>query len=74
MLYRQLLEPGVRRPSGGAVADSGGRRDALKLARALRSGDLAALGVSNAEQKKPMRDLSRAATTSRRRSTARIRS
>lgn len=66
-LYRQLLELGhdcqvvapslmPRKPGERIKTD---RRDALKLAHALRSGDLTAVWVPDAEQE-AMRDLSRA--------------
>ena len=66
-LYRQLLELGcdcqvvapslIPRAAGDRIKTD--RRDALKLARALRSGDLTAVWVPDAEQE-AMRDLSRA--------------
>jgi transposase len=66
-LYRQLLELGcdcqvvapslIPRAAGERIKTD--RRDALKLARALRSGDLTAVWVPDAEQE-AMRDLTRA--------------
>ena len=66
-LYRQLLELGcdcqvvapslIPRAAGERIKTD--RRDALKLARALRSGDLTAVWVPDTEQE-AMRDLTRA--------------